>query len=72
MTKNRLGSCTAALENALMGMSAAFVGEGKKGQNDPAGVGTFAWGAYGTYFWVDPKNELVAVVMAQVFPPDFT
>jgi CubicO group peptidase (beta-lactamase class C family) len=47
--------------------------EGKKSQNDPAGVGTFAWGgAYGTYFWVDPKNDLVAVAMAQVAPPDFT
>ena len=47
--------------------------ESKKAENDPSGVGTFAWGgAYGTYFWIDPKNVLVAVVMAQGFPPDFT
>jgi CubicO group peptidase (beta-lactamase class C family) len=46
--------------------------EDKKSQNDPAGVGTFAWGgAYGTFFWVDPRNELVAVLMAQVIPQDF-
>ena len=32
----------------------------------PADVGTFYWGgAGGTYFWVDPKNELVAVLMLQ-------
>ena len=27
-------------------------------------VGTFGWsGAYGTHFWVDPKNEIAAVFM---------
>jgi CubicO group peptidase (beta-lactamase class C family) len=74
MTKNQLGKMRVGPENALMGYGFGVLSEeGKKGQNDPAGVGTFSWGgAYGTYFWVDPKNELVAVVMAQVFPPDFT
>ena len=29
-------------------------------------VGEFGWeGAAGTYFWVDPENELVGVVMTQ-------
>jgi CubicO group peptidase (beta-lactamase class C family) len=29
-------------------------------------VGTFYWGGYaGTYFWVDPKEQLVAVYMSQ-------
>jgi CubicO group peptidase (beta-lactamase class C family) len=74
MTKNQLGKIRVGPENALMGYGFGVLSEeGKKGQNDPAGVGTFSWGgAYGTYFWVDPKNELVAVVMAQVAPPDFT
>ena len=32
----------------------------------PADVGTFYWGgAGGTYFWVDPKSDLVAVLMLQ-------
>jgi CubicO group peptidase (beta-lactamase class C family) len=32
----------------------------------PASVGTFYWGGYaGTYFWVDPKEQLVAVYMSQ-------
>jgi CubicO group peptidase (beta-lactamase class C family) len=29
--------------------------------------GSFGWdGAFGTHFWVDPKNELVAVLMIQL------
>lgn len=32
-------------------------------------VGTYGWGgAYCTYFWVDPKEEMVAVMMTQVRP----
>jgi CubicO group peptidase (beta-lactamase class C family) len=32
----------------------------------PASVGTFYWGGYaGTYFWVDPKEQLTAVYMSQ-------
>ena len=28
--------------------------------------GSFGWsGAYGTHFWVDPKEEIVAVMMIQ-------
>jgi CubicO group peptidase (beta-lactamase class C family) len=74
MTKNQLGKIRIVPGNAQMGYGFGVLSEeGKKDQNDPAGVGTFAWGgAFGTYFWVDPKSELVAVVMAQVIPPDFT
>ena len=44
----------------------------KEQTKDPAGVGSYAWGgAFGTYFWVDPKNELIGVFMTQVSPPDF-
>ena len=33
----------------------------------PGSVGDFSWaGIYGTYFWVDPKEKLVAVSMIQV------
>jgi CubicO group peptidase (beta-lactamase class C family) len=29
-------------------------------------IGEYSWGGFGgTYFWVDPKEELVAVWMAQ-------
>ena len=34
--------------------------------------GTFGWsGAYGTHFWVDPKEKLVAVVMTQTSNQEF-
>jgi CubicO group peptidase (beta-lactamase class C family) len=33
----------------------------------PGSVGDFSWaGIHGTYFWVDPKEKLVAVLMIQV------
>jgi CubicO group peptidase (beta-lactamase class C family) len=33
----------------------------------PGSVGNFSWaGIYGTFFWVDPKEKLVAVLMIQV------
>jgi CubicO group peptidase (beta-lactamase class C family) len=32
----------------------------------PGSVGDFSWaGAYGTYFWVDPREKLVATLMVQ-------
>ena len=31
--------------------------------------GTFGWsGIYGTVFWVDPKERLVAIMMVQRYP----
>lgn len=33
-------------------------------------VGQYGWGgAAGTYFWVDPVEELVAILMIQLYPP---
>ncbi|MBI3208080.1 MAG: serine hydrolase, partial [Candidatus Solibacter usitatus] len=30
-------------------------------------VGSYGWGgAFGTYYWIDPKEELVGVLMIQV------
>jgi CubicO group peptidase (beta-lactamase class C family) len=35
----------------------------------PASVGSFGWGgAFCTYFWVDPKEEMIGILMAQVRP----
>ncbi len=32
-------------------------------------VGSYGWGgAYGTYFWVDPKEDMVAILMFQLMP----
>jgi CubicO group peptidase (beta-lactamase class C family) len=36
----------------------------------PGSPGEFMWAGYaGTFFWVDPKEELVAIVMAQTPGP---
>jgi CubicO group peptidase (beta-lactamase class C family) len=36
-------------------------------------AGSFGWsGAYGTHFWVDPKEKVVAVLMTQTSTPGFT
>jgi len=36
----------------------------------PGSAGEFMWGGYaGTYFWVDPKEQLVAVYMTQAPSP---
>src|SRR5471030_329834 len=36
----------------------------------PGAVGSFNWsGLWGTYFWIDPAEKLIAVQMIQV-PPD--
>jgi CubicO group peptidase (beta-lactamase class C family) len=33
-------------------------------------AGSFGWsGAYGTHFWVDPKEQVVAVLMTQTSTP---
>ena len=36
---------------------------------EPATPGTYSWGGiFGTYFFVDPKEKLVCVLMMQVHP----
>jgi CubicO group peptidase (beta-lactamase class C family) len=49
------------------GFGLGFAVRAEPGQAEfPASVGTFYWGGYaGTYFWVDPKEQLVAVYMSQ-------
>ena len=33
----------------------------------PGNVGDYSWpGIYGTYFWVDPKQDLIGIMMIQV------
>jgi len=37
----------------------------------PGSIGTFGWGgAYGTYFWVDPKEDMFGILMTQILPYD--
>jgi CubicO group peptidase (beta-lactamase class C family) len=39
----------------------------------PGAIGSFTWaGLWGTYFWIDPVEKLIAVQMIQVAPADNT
>jgi CubicO group peptidase (beta-lactamase class C family) len=49
------------------GFGLGFAVRKEMGQAEfPASIGTFYWGGYaGTYFWVDPKEQIAAVYMSQ-------
>lgn len=64
---NQLGDLTTKTIDAGVGFSLGFslvLDPGLTGS--PTSAGTYAWGgAYGTSFWVDPKERLVIVLMQQ-------
>jgi len=74
MTQNQIGDLQIMFPGAgAFGYGFGVLTEKAKEQvKDPAGVGTYMWaGAFGTWFWIDPKNQLIGVFMTQVSPPDF-
>lgn len=74
MTQNQIGDLSIMFPGAgAFGYGFGVLTEkGKEQSKDPAGVGTYMWaGAFGTWFWIDPKNQLIGVFMTQVSPPDF-
>jgi CubicO group peptidase (beta-lactamase class C family) len=41
----------------------------KSNGKEPSAVGAFSWGGlFSTYFWGDPQNKVVALLMTQVYP----
>jgi CubicO group peptidase (beta-lactamase class C family) len=37
--------------------------------DSPEAIGTYSWGGFFyTYFWVDPKNELIGIMFTQTYP----
>ena len=52
------------------GFGLGFAVRNQAGRNPlPGSPGEFYWvGAYGTAFWVDPKEKLIAVLMVQLPP----
>jgi CubicO group peptidase (beta-lactamase class C family) len=39
--------------------------------NVPSSAGEYGWGgAYGTYFWIDPREQLYGILMVHLSPPD--
>ena len=74
MTKNQLGEVRSRSPGRMSwGLGSACSPRRARRRRKTPRVGTYGWGgAFGTYFWVDPRNELVGVWMTQVFPPDST
>jgi CubicO group peptidase (beta-lactamase class C family) len=66
MTTNQVGT----LFNADgLGFGLGFQTTDRYGAQGMASVGTFSWGgAYGSNYWVDPKEHLVGVFMIQQMP----
>jgi len=62
-----LGAMAPSVENG-QGFGLGFLVRTSEGSNKlPGSVGEYSWaGIYGTYFWIDPKERMVVVLMAQV------
>jgi CubicO group peptidase (beta-lactamase class C family) len=70
MTQNQLGKLTVGLGSHGDGFGYGFgvVTPKMKGKT-PMSVGSYCWGGiFYTYFWVDPREDLIGVMMTQVFP----
>ena len=73
-TQNQLGDIRIPFPGSdIVGYGFGILSEkGKEQTKELAGVGTYGWaGAFSTYFWIDPKNEIVGLLMTQVSPPNF-
>ena len=75
MTENHIGALTVAVDGTQAQPGAAQVRFGldfaihtdPKSAGAPYGTGTFYWGgAAGTWFWVDPVNDLAFIGMIQM------
>ncbi|HTU21465.1 MAG TPA: serine hydrolase domain-containing protein [Gemmataceae bacterium] len=72
MTRNQLGARTTYLPEFGDGFGYGFAVRTQAGSVwDVASAGSYSWvGAFNTYFWVDPKEELIGVLMTQVLIDD--
>ena len=70
MTSNHIGDLPIWLIGPGYGFGLGYSVVKDVGQTAlPASVGTYSWGgAFCTYFWVDPAEELIGIVMTQVRP----
>lgn len=70
MTQNQIGDVSQGLNKFGLGFSIVTpAGAAKTGQS----VGSYEWGgAFGTDYWVDPKEKLVVLLYTQKFPHNNT
>jgi len=66
MTANHLGSLQGPAAGTGFGLGFAV----KQAPNSlPTSVGTYFWeGLHGTFFWIDPAEELIGIFMVQIYP----
>ena len=72
MTKNHIGDFVMPFPNHGDGFGYGFGVLTERGKAvDVASVGSYSWGGiFNTYYWVDPQEELIGLVMTQIFPND--
>jgi uncharacterized repeat protein (TIGR03806 family) len=70
MTRNQLGDLKVPFNDHGTGFGYGFgIVTATEGTKEVASVGTYSWGGiFNTYFWVDPKKEIVGVLMTQIYP----
>ena len=70
MTKNHIGNLQLPFAGHGDGFGLGFgVVTDRGASSDDASVGSFSWGGiFNTYFWVDPQEQLIGVLMTQLFP----
>lgn len=72
MTQNQIGDLRVAFPGHGDGFGYGFGVLTERGvPEDRARVGTYSWGGiFNTYYWVDPQEEMIGLLMLQVFPKD--
>jgi len=71
MTANQIGHIPLWLDNYRgYGFGLGFRVRERLGESQTLGsTGEYGWGgAYGTYFWVDPKEQMIGIMMIQLNP----
>jgi CubicO group peptidase (beta-lactamase class C family) len=70
MTRNQIGDLPMPSwgHGDRFGYGFGVVTEAGRG-DDPASVGSYSWaGFFYTYFWVDPKREIIGILFTQTYP----
>jgi putative heme-binding domain-containing protein len=72
MTQNQIGDMQIPFPGHGDGFGLGFGVLTERGAaEDDASIGTFSWGGiFDTYYWADPQQQLIGVLMTQVFPND--
>lgn len=70
MTRNQIGDqkITFTVHGDGFGYGFGIV-TGREKPASPASVGSYSWGGiFNTFFWVDPRRQLIGIVMTQLYP----